>query len=254
MNTWTLFKIELKKLHRSHIFWLLLAPVVILWIPSILNADFVFQTSSISPADNFFIQGYMGFVWFMFPASLIICTVLLTQNERSHNGILKMLSLPVSPIKLCLAKFGILLLLGGVQLLFMAAFYFPASLLVENIHNCHMVLEPTLVLKESFLIYLSSIPMAALYWFLSVYLRFPVLSMGLGLASIVPSVLAINTKIWFAYPMCYPFYVVMALRGTMEKSFEGFQVELLPWIPVALFVTFGFVALSCLSFGRKERK
>ena len=35
-------------------------------------------------------------VWFMIPASLVICTVLLNQTERSDRGILKMLSLPVS--------------------------------------------------------------------------------------------------------------------------------------------------------------
>lgn len=102
-----LVKTELTKLRRSHIFWILLAPVILLWIPSFLNADINFEATGISPENNFFIQSYLGFTWFMFPASLVVCTVLLTQSERTNKGLQKMLSLPVNPQLFCLAKFTI---------------------------------------------------------------------------------------------------------------------------------------------------
>ena len=57
----------------------------------------------------------MGMTWFMIPASLVICTVLLTQTERSGKGMLKMLSLPVRPA-LCLAKFTVLVILAFGQM------------------------------------------------------------------------------------------------------------------------------------------
>ena len=108
MNFLSLVGVELKKIRRSKILLILLIPVIMMWIPSIINADMNFDLRGIpiTPENNFFIQGFMGMVWFMIPASLVICTVLLNQTERSNKGILKMLSLPISTTKLCLAKLG----------------------------------------------------------------------------------------------------------------------------------------------------
>mgnify|MGYP000833280054 FL=1 len=98
MNFLSLVGVELKKIRRSKILLILLIPVIMMWIPSIINADMNFDLRGIpiTPENNFFIQGFMGMVWFMIPASLVICTVLLNQTERSNKGILKMLSLPIS--------------------------------------------------------------------------------------------------------------------------------------------------------------
>ena len=111
MNFLSLVGVELKKIRRSKILLILLIPVIMMWIPSIINADMNFDLRGIpiTPENNFFIQGFMGMVWFMIPASLVICTVLLNQTERSNKGILKMLSLPISTTKLCLAKFTVLI-------------------------------------------------------------------------------------------------------------------------------------------------
>ena len=102
MNFFSLVGVEIKKIRRSKILLILLAPVIMMWLPSILNADMSFDVDGIpiTPENNFFIQGFMGMVWFMIPASLVICTVLLNQTERSRKGILKMLSLPVNTAKL----------------------------------------------------------------------------------------------------------------------------------------------------------
>ena len=108
MNFFALIGVELRKIRRSKILLILLVPVILMWIPSIINAEMNFDTRGIpiTPENNFFIQGFMGMVWFMIPASLVVGTVLLTQTERANKGILKMLSLPVNTAKLCLAKFA----------------------------------------------------------------------------------------------------------------------------------------------------
>ena len=118
MNFLSFVGVELKKIRRSKILLILLIPVIMMWIPSIINADMNFDLRGIpiTPENNFFIQGFMGMVWFMIPASLVICTVLLNQTERSNKGILKMLSLPISTTKLCLAKFTVLILLAAFQM------------------------------------------------------------------------------------------------------------------------------------------
>lgn len=109
MNFLSLCGIELQKIRRSKILLILLAPVVIMWLPAIINSEKIqdVQGIPITPEHNFFIQGFMGMVWFMIPATLIICTVLLIQIEQTNHGMKKMLTLPINRGKLCLAKFTV---------------------------------------------------------------------------------------------------------------------------------------------------
>lgn len=85
MNFFSYLTIELKKLKHSKILLLLCIPDLMMWLPSIINSEKIFDTQQvpITPEHNFFIQGFMGMAWFMIPASLIICVVLLTQTEHA---------------------------------------------------------------------------------------------------------------------------------------------------------------------------
>lgn len=256
MNFVALLGVELRKLRRSHIIWILLLPVIFLWIPSVFNADmnFQMQAEGISPENNFFIQGFLGFSWIMYPASLVVCTVLLNQTERSGRGMIRMLCLPVRPVKICLSKFVVLLLLAAVQMVFMLGAYFPAVWLASQMTGYELMISPCLILKETVLIFASSLPMAAFFWMLAVCIRTPVFSIGAGLASIVPSVLIMNTKAWYVYPMCYPFYMITTLQGEMAENFDTFTLEFIPWIPTAAVIFILCLAVACLCFGRGERR
>ena len=169
MSFLSLVGVEFKKIRRSKIFLILLIPVIMMWIPSIINADMNFDLRGIpiTPENNFFIQGFMGMAWFMIPASLVICTVLLNQTERSNKGILKMLSLPIGTTKLCLAKFTVLLMLAAVQMIMSIGAYYICAAIVTNTQDYHFILEPLYVCKTVCSIYAAAIPMAAVYW------RFP---------------------------------------------------------------------------------
>ena len=252
----SLVEVEFKKIRRSGIIWILLAAVVILWIPSIMNAhmNFGMQAEGILPEHNFLIQGFMAMAWFMFPASMVVGTVLLTQTERSNHGILKMLALPLSTARLCLAKFVALMSLAGAQMLLCAGMYFVSAAIASHTQSYPFILPCAFVLKEIGLMFLAGIPMLSFFWLLAVCIQTPVFSVGMGLASIVPSVLIINTKLWFAYPMSYPFFVIVAEYGKLATSLETAQVELFPWIPVAAGITVICLAASCLCFGQAERK
>mgnify|MGYP000022439323 CR=1 FL=1 len=93
MKYLTLTLTEFRKLRHSRILLLLLLPLVILWLPNVVNADMSLTPvmEGITPEHNFLIQSFMGFAWFIYPACMIVCTVLLQQLERGHKGILKML-------------------------------------------------------------------------------------------------------------------------------------------------------------------
>ncbi|MCU0078047.1 ABC transporter permease [Extibacter muris] len=256
MKFFSLVSIEFKKIRRSKILLILMVAAIILWLPSIFNADLNFgmQAEGISPENNFLIQGFMGMAWFMFPASMVVSTVLLNMTERSNKGILKMLSLPIATAELCLAKFVVLLALAAFQILMTALMYFVSAGIASQMQDYNFILQPLFVFKEAGLIFVSAIPMLAFFWLLSVCIKTPIFSIGIGLASIVPSVLIINTKAWFTYPMSYPFFVITSEYGKLATNLDTAQVEFIPWTPVAIVITILCLSVSCLRFGQAERR
>lgn len=256
MSFLSLIRVEFRKTKRSKILLILFVAAMILWIPSILNAsmNFGMQAEGISPENNFFIQGFLGMAWFMFPASMVVGTVLISQTERADRGILKMLALPVSASKLCMAKFVVLLALAATQIFMMTGMYYISAAVSSGTQHYPFVLPPLYVLKESGFLFLSAIPMTAFFWMLSVCIQTPIFSMGIGLASLVPSVLIINTKVWFAYPMSYPFFVITSEYGKLAANLDTAQVEPIPWIPVAIMTTVLCLGIACLRFGQAERR
>ncbi len=249
-----LLRIELIKIRRSHIFWILLIPAVIMWIPSALNAGVNFRMDQIgiSPEHNFFIQGFMGMAWFMIPAALIICTVLLNQTERSDKGIVKMLSLPVNAGLLCLAKFLVMLFLMTVQMLLTIVLYYTGAFLASQLENYDFVLSLPDAAGCAARIYLAIIPMAAFFWMLAVLIQTPIFSAGICLASVVPSVLMLNTKLWPFYPMDYPFYILMTQYGKWAEGVFTAKIQWIPMLPVAGAVTAVCLFIACIRFGKAD--
>lgn len=256
MSFISLLGVEWGKIRRSKIMLILSVAVIALWLPSIFNADmnFQMQTEGISPEHNFFIQGLLAMSWFIYPASMVVCTVLLNQTERSNKGILKMLALPISTPKLCMAKFVVLVALAAIQVLMSVGMYYVSAAIVTGTQNYNFILQPFFVIKEAGFLLLSSIPMLAFFWLISVCIQTPIFSVGIGLASIVPSVLMINTKIWFAYPMAYPFFVITAEYGKLAANLNMAQVDLIPWLPVAASITVICLLIACSCFGKAERR
>ena len=136
----------------------------------------------------------------------------------------------------------------------MAVLYYPAAAIASHSTGYDFILLLSTVLYETLVIYISSIPMAAFYWLIAVCIRTSVFSVGIGLATIVPAVLLINTKIWFAYPMCYPFYIMSQLLSQPQAEVYSLSIDLFPLVPVAVAVTLVCLTISCLCFGRAERR
>lgn len=256
MSFLSLVGVEFSKIRRSKIMVILVLAAVVLWLPSIQNAhlNFGMQAEGISPENNFFIQGFMAMAWFIFPASMVVITVLQTQTERGNNGILKMLALPVSTAKLCLAKFIVLVSFSAIQFLLSVGMYYISIIIASHTQDYDFVLSPLFVLREVGIMWASSIPMLAFFWMLSVCAQTPVFSIGIGFASIVPSVLMINTEIWFAYPMAYPFFVIVSEYGKLATNLSMAEVQFIPWLPTAALITVICLMISCISFGKAERK
>lgn len=136
----------------------------------------------------------------------------------------------------------------------MVGMYYISAAIATGPQNYSFILSPFFVFKEIGYISISTIPMLVFFWMLSVCIHTPIFSIGIGLASVVPSVLMINTKVWFAYPMSYPFFVITSEYGKLAENLTTAQVELFPWIPVAIAITVVCLCVSCSRFGQEERR
>ena len=256
MNFLSLIGVEFQKIRRTKILWILFAATLLLWLPSILNShlNFEMQAEGISPENNFFIQGFLGMAWFMLPAGMVVGTVLLTQVERRSRGLLKMLSLPVNIPALCFAKFIVLCALAAVQVLMITGVYYISAWIVTWKHTYLFLLSPVFVCKAAVCFYLSAIPMLAVFLMIAVCVKTPVFSIGICLASIVPAILMINTKLWFLYPICYPLYFITSEYGKLAANLSTESFRLFPLVPAAASITVICLLISCTLFGRAERK
>lgn len=256
MSFISLLNSELKKLRRSKMLLILFVGTMILWVPSIINADLNFnmQDIGILPENNFFIQGFMGMSWFMLPACMVVVTVLLNQTEKSNNGIIKLLSLPINTGKVSFAKFIVLVGMCAAQIAMMVAVYYFSAFIAGQINDYNFILPFLFVIKSALKIFISTLPMLSFFWMLSVCISTPVFSVGIGLASVVPSVILLNTKIWYLYPMCYPFYFVMTEQSKMAENMQAQSFDLVPLLPVAVVYFIVFLAVACIQFGKAERK
>lgn len=134
------------------------------------------------------------------------------------------------------------------------AAYFISAAIASALQDYNFVLEPLYVCRVAFSLYAGAVPMAAVFWMIANLIQAPVFPVGIGLASIVPSVLMLNTKIWFAYPMSYPFYLLMVEYGRSAAGVYERQIAWLPWLPAAVSITVIALGIACMRFGAAERR
>lgn len=190
--------LEAKKLKRTGYFPAFLAGGLLASAFPLVNMLVRAETFTALPEEPFSIL--MDANWQMMAMlNILVCicgACMMFHTEYADNGAQKMDVLPVRAGNLFLMKFVI----AALALALMAAM-------------------ETAVLAG-----------CAVHWFPGYTFGIPV---GIGLASIVPSVLMINTKIWFAYPMSYPFYLLMIEYGRSAAGVYESQIAWLPWLPAS---------------------
>lgn len=211
--------LEAKKLKRTGYFPSFLAGGLLASAFPLVNMLVRAETFTALPGEPFSIL--MDANWQMMAMlNILVCicgACMMFHTEYADNGAQKMDVLPVRAGNLFLTKFVI----AALALALMAAM-------------------ETAVLAG-----------CAVHWFPGYTFD---ISVGIGLASIVPSVLMINTEIWFAYPMSYPFYLLMVEYGRSAAGVYESQIAWLPWLPAAVSITVIALGIACMRFGAAERR
>ena len=254
MNFLGLLKIEFKKVKRSKIVPLIFIAPLLVVISGVANLSRYFSPEYTNAWSAMFIQSALVYAYYLLPFSMIVVCVMIAGHETQHNGILKMLALPVSRYALSLAKFGVLLFY-----LFMEMVVFLVVFLITGIAATHMAgiteSSPLLYLvKWCAGLFLTMLPCIAAMWAITVLFEKTLLSVGLNLFLVIPGVLIANTPLWIAYPYCYSGYLVSCSLHDFTAEGISTPFSVVPFLPCAVVVFILALLLAVGKFGRKEMR
>ena len=254
MNFFGLLKIEFKKVKRSKIVPLLFIAPLLVVISGVANLSRYFSPEYTNAWSAMFIQSALVYAYYLLPFSMIVVCVMIAGRETQHNGILKMLALPVSRYALSLAKFGVLMFY-----LFMEMVVFLVVFLITGIAATHMAgitesLPLLYLVKWCAGLFLTMLPCIAAMWAITVLFEKPLLSVGLNLFLVIPGILIANTPLWIAYPYCYSGYLVSCSLHDFTAEGTSTAFSVFPFLPCAIVVFISALLLAIKEFGKKEMR
>lgn len=244
-----LLKIEFLKTKHSKILLLFLIAALVIWIPPYFNAsktiDYIATDKlSVSPGNYFFIEGMLSVAWILFPSSLIVSILMLSNIESSNKGIVKMRTLPISFTKMNLNKFAVLTILSAIQVILILLVYSLVATLSTRHLNCDFFADVSLVIKLGLILFLTSIPMISFFWMTANTAKSKVSTLGINLMALLPSVIFINTNAWYLYPFCYPFYFMTNQLADAYRNLTTPDFKLIPFIVAATMFTLICITIS----------
>lgn len=249
-----LISIEFKKTKRSKIL-ILLAIAPLLVVGSGVGSISAYFTEDYTGAwQAMFVQSGLLLGYFLLPFSMVVLCVLLSQLELRNNGIMKMLALPVSRVKMATSKFIVLLGYLGIQLFIYFVIFVIAGVYATHITMVSEVIPVIYILKWSVILMLSAIPAVSIMWMITCLIEKPILSMGLNLLFIIPAILIANTPLWSIYPFCYSGVMISAEMNRLRNGMSGLDFNLFSLLLYAIPILIISMAITTWCFGKKEMK
>ena len=249
-----ILKIEFTKVKRSKIIPLIFIAPLLVVISGVANLSRYFSPEYTNAWSAMFIQSALVYAYYLLPFSMIVVCVMIAGRETQHNGILKMLALPVSRYALSLAKFVVLMFY-----LFMEMVVFLVVFLISGIVATHMTgITETLpvfyLVKWCAGLFLTMLPCISAMWAITVLFEKTLLSVGFNLFLVIPSVLIANTPLWIAYPYCYSGYLVSCSLHDFMSEGTNTAFSVFPFLPCAIVVFMIALLFAVRKFGKKEMR
>ena len=244
--------IEFTKTKRAKIIPLILLPPLFVVLSGIASISRYFTPEYTNPWQAMFIQSVLLFGYYLLPFSIVIVCAMLVGRERKDNGILKMLSLPVSRVKLALSKFVVLLYYLSLELIIFFITFIVAGLVSTQTAAIMEPLPMTYILKWSVYLFISALPCVAVMWLFNVIFSKVALSIGLNLFLVIPGVLVANTPLWVLYPYCYNGYLVSCEMHRLTEGATNIVFNSSAFLPCAILIFIMTLLISVAQFGKKE--
>ncbi len=248
-----LLKIELIKCRRSKIIPLIFIAPILVVSSGIANLSTYFTPEYTQAWPAMFIQSALLYAYYLLPFSMIVVCVMIAGQETQHNGLLKMLALPISRQALSLAKFFVLIFYLFMEILIFLAVFLIAGCIVTFTSGITETLPLSYLLKWYAGLFVTMLPSLAVMWMLTVLFEKALLSVGLNLLLVIPGLLAGATPVWFLYPYCYSGYLVsQSLHAFTTEGTVDTPLQLIPFVPCAVLIFALALFIAAKGFGKRK--
>ncbi|MEC4175214.1 ABC transporter permease [Adlercreutzia sp. R7] len=254
MNFLNLLKIEFAKVRRSKIVPLIFIAPVLVVVSGVANLSRYFTPEYTNAWPAMFIQSALVYAYYLLPLSMIVVCVMIAARETSHNGLLKMLALPVPRQRLSLAKFVVVAFFLFMEIVVFFVVFLIAGMTATAFMGIEEAVPVDYLLRCCAGLFLTMLPATAAMWAITVCFEKPLLTIGLNLLLVIPGVLMANTPAWTAYPYCYSGYFVSCSLHDFTSGATSAAFQLAPFAPCAALVFAGLIWLSIARFGKKEMR
>lgn len=253
MSFGEMLKIEFMKVKRSKIIPLIFAAPLLVVASGVASLSQYFTPEYTQAWAAMFIQSALVYAYYLLPFSMIVVCVMLAGRETGNRGILKMLSLPLRPSRLSLAKYLVLVFYLFMEMVVFLVVFVVAGLAATQIMGVRETMPLLYLLKWCAGLFLTMLPCLAAIWAITVLFGKPLFSVGLNLLLVIPGVLVANTPLWLVYPYCYSGYLVSCFLHDFTAEGSAGAFSMFPFLPCALLVFGAAMALALTQFGRKAR-
>lgn len=254
MSLFELIKIEFLKVKRSKIVPLIFIAPMLVVISGITNLSSYFTPEYTNAWPAMFIQSALVYAYYLLPFSMIVVCVMISGREIGNNGILKMLALPVSRYTLSLAKFCVLTFCLFMEMVVFLVMFIVAGAVATRTMGITETMPILYLLKWCAGLFLTMMPCTATMWAITVLFEKTLLSVGLNLLLVIPSVLIANTPLWIAYPYCYSGYLVSCSLHDFTTEGVSTTFQVFPFLLCAVLSFALVLTVSIVRFGKKEMR
>lgn len=254
MSFCELLTIEFIKVKRSKIMPLIfIAPLLVVAsgvasLQSYLTPEYTHAWAAM------FIQSALLYAYYLLPLSMIIVCVMIAGRETAHNGMLKMLALPINRYALSTAKFCVLLFYLLMEVVVFFVVFVVAGLIATGNTGMSETLPVLYLVHWCCVLFVTMVPSLAGMWAITVLFEKPLASIGLNILLVIPGVLAANTPLWVVYPYCYSGYVVSRALHAEGAMGVGDGVALFPFVLCAFVISAVALWVAIMRFGKKEMR
>ncbi len=254
MSFLELLKIEFIKVKRGKMIPLVFIAPLLVVASGVANLQNYFSPEYTNAWAAMFIQSALVYAYYLLPFSMIVVCVMIAGRETGNNGILKMLALPVSRYVLPAAKFCILLFYLLMEIVVFLVVFVITGLIAANNTGITETLPIMYLLKWCVGLFLTMLPSMAIMWAITILFDKPLLSVGLNLFLVIPSVLVANTLFWVVYPYCYSGYLVSCSLHDFTAKGVSTGFTLFPFLPSAILIFALALTVTITCFGKKEMR
>jgi hypothetical protein len=254
MSFLELLKIEFIKVKRGKMIPLVFIAPLLVVASGVANLQNYFSPEYTNAWAAMFIQSALVYAYYLLPFSMIVVCVMIAGRETGNNGILKMLALPVSRYVLSAAKFCVLLFYLLMEMVVFLVVFVITGLIAANNTGITEALPIIYLLKWCVGLFLTMLPSIATIWAITVLFEKPLLSVGLNLLLVIPSVLVANTPLWIIYPYCYSGYLVSCSLHDFTTKGVSTGFNLFPFLPCAILIFVLVLIMAVIRFGKKEMR